>query len=85
MCMQMHCTSSAGTHDVLRIALEADKASDSGEAEQVERTTMMPFANEIVPVVDRVNRRMEITPPEGLLDLVTAVRKAASRQPQRPQ
>ena len=33
------------------------------------RTAMIPFAKEIVPVVDRLARRLEILPPEGLLNI----------------
>ncbi len=32
-------------------------------------TVLIPFVNEIVPVVDINNKRIEINPPEGLLDL----------------
>jgi 16S rRNA processing protein RimM len=30
---------------------------------------MVPFVSSIVPVVDMVDRRIEITPPAGLLSL----------------
>ncbi|CAG9466558.1 unnamed protein product [Pedinophyceae sp. YPF-701] len=54
-----------GTHDVLRIRrVESDEAGE-------ERTTLIPFAKEIVPYVDLEDNVMVITPPEGLLDLVT--------------
>lgn len=33
------------------------------------QTAMIPFAKEIVPVVDRVARRIHILPPEGLLNI----------------
>jgi 16S rRNA processing protein RimM len=39
-------------------------AGDDGTAE-----AMIPFVKEIVPVVDLVNRRIEILPPPGLLEL----------------
>lgn len=48
-----------------------------------ERTTLLPFATEIVPVVDRASKRMEITPPEGLLDLVTVAKKKVPARPRR--
>ena len=33
------------------------------------KTVLIPFVKEIVPVVDIENKRAEITPPEGLLEL----------------
>ncbi|MBF2065307.1 MAG: ribosome maturation factor RimM [Calothrix sp. C42_A2020_038] len=33
------------------------------------KTVLIPFVKEIVPVVDIQNKRAEITPPEGLLEL----------------
>ena len=33
------------------------------------KTILIPFVMKIVPVVDIVNKRIEITPPVGLLDL----------------
>ena len=72
------CGCIAGTHDVLRVALKGDKAASSAE-EEVQRTVLLPFAHAVVPVVDRAKRRMEITPPEGLLELVTTAKKAAKK------
>ncbi|CAL5229645.1 g13009 [Coccomyxa viridis] len=69
-----------GTHDVLRIALKAEGAPSAEEREQGERTTLLPFASEMVPVVDRASRRMEITPPEGLLDIVTTAKKPSAQR-----
>ena len=63
---------------MLRVALKADEAASSAE-EEVQRTILLPFASAVVPVVDRANKRMEITPPEGLLELVTTAKKAAAR------
>ncbi len=73
----MDCSCIAGAHDVLRVALKADEAVNS--AEEVQKTVLLPFARAVVPVVDRANRRMEITPPEGLLGLVTTAKRAAAR------
>ena len=70
----------AGTHDVLRIALKAEGAPSAEEREQGQRTTLLPFASEMVPVVDRASRRMEITPPEGLLDIVTTAKKPSAQR-----
>lgn len=33
------------------------------------KTLLIPFVREIVPIVDLQNRRMEITPPPGLLEI----------------
>ena len=45
---------------------------------------LLPFASEVVPVVDREDRRMEITPPVGLLDLVTTAKESRPK-PKRAQ
>ena len=60
---------------------EPEASSSRGEGG--ERTTLLPFATAIVPVVDRASRRMEITPPEGLLDLVTIAKKRVPARPKR--
>ena len=70
----------AGTHDVLRIALKAEEDPSAEEGEQGQRSTLLPFASEMVPVVDRASRRMEITPPEGLLDIVTTAKKPSAQR-----
>ena len=35
----------------------------------------MPFVKDICPGIDLKGRRLEITPPEGLLDVVSVVRR----------
>lgn len=55
---------STGAHDVLRVQLVSGEGS-----------VLIPFVKEIVPVVDRLYRKLQIDPPAGLLDLVTAVQK----------
>lgn len=58
-----------GTHDVLRVLLEADDPSDN-------RVTLVPFVKEIVPSVDTLSGTVIIDPPEGLLEISTpATRK----------
>lgn len=52
---------SAG-NDLLEVELFNQK---SGK----QKTVLIPFVREIVPVVDIENKRAEITPPEGLLEL----------------
>ena len=69
----------AGTYDVLRVALAPENTSSTEEAEGGERTVLLPFASEVVPVVDRKSRRMEITPPVGLLDLVTVAKESRAK------
>ncbi len=74
-CFQLHAVHApwcAGTHDILRIHLTqtADDIKRVGV-----RTVLLPFVRDLVPVVDLAERRMEILPPEGLLDL--AVRGGA--------
>lgn len=48
-----------GTYDVLQIRLAADE----------ECIAMLPFAKDIVPIVDLEQGVMKVTPPEGLLDI----------------
>ncbi len=60
----------AGTYDTLRVQLTTDSGSGEG-ASTSSRTVLLPFVAEMVPIVDRQARRMEITPPAGLLDIVT--------------
>lgn len=74
---------SAGTYDVLRVQLPREPGSGE-EASTSSRSVLLPFAAEFVPVVDRHGRRMEITPPEGLLDNVTQQeqrKKSVRRRP----
>ena len=44
-------------------------ASEGAGAAGAARHVLLPFAKAMVPVVDVAGRRMEITPPEGLLEL----------------
>jgi 16S rRNA processing protein RimM len=50
---------SAG-NDLLEVKVEGQKLP-----------VLIPFVNEIVPIVDLKNKRIEITPPPGLLELST--------------
>jgi 16S rRNA processing protein RimM len=34
-----------------------------------EQVILIPFVDEIVPIVDLITKRLEIVPPPGLLDL----------------
>ncbi|MBD2296664.1 ribosome maturation factor RimM [Anabaena sphaerica FACHB-251] len=51
-------------HDLLEVKLDASFAEDKAG-----KTILIPFVMEIVPVVDLENRRVEITPPPGLLSI----------------
>ncbi|NET01976.1 MAG: ribosome maturation factor RimM [Sphaerospermopsis sp. SIO1G2] len=51
-------------HDLLKV-----KFDPSFTENQAEKTILIPFVMEIVPIVDLENQRIEITPPPGLLSL----------------
>lgn len=51
-------------HDLLEVKLDSTFAEDKAG-----KTVLIPFVMEIVPVVDLENRRVEITPPPGLLSI----------------
>ncbi len=75
-----HLRAAAGTHDVLRIQLLPPPAQEQQQQEAEEGSSgpagpkyvLLPFAKELVPVVDLAAGRMDITPPEGLLELATS-------------
>jgi 16S rRNA processing protein RimM len=54
----------AAGNDLLEVKL--DPAFNQGKAE---KTVLIPFVMAIVPVVDLLAKRMEITPPPGLLEV----------------
>jgi hypothetical protein len=54
---------SSGANDLLRVCL----ASTINRSRDVQ--VWIPFVKEIVPLVDKETRRVEITPPAGLLEL----------------
>ncbi|KAG2487955.1 hypothetical protein HYH03_013534 [Edaphochlamys debaryana] len=62
--------SGMGSHDTLRIKL---RASEADIANSRIRYALVPFAKAICPMLDLAARRLELAPPEGLLDLATAV------------
>jgi ribosomal 30S subunit maturation factor RimM len=72
-----------GTYDTLRLRLVPTAADIRGSQY---RTVLVPFVEAIVPVVDKRGRRLELTPPEGLLDpaviTTTKLRKPYSPQQQ---
>ena len=73
----------AGTYDVLRIRLEEGTdtaAADSEPGSNSGSTVLVPFAADIVPVVNRVERTLEVNPPPGLLELA---KKRPAAKPRR--
>ena len=87
LCLQLD-PGYAGTHDVLRVLLRADMPVPSKpRTNKSGRFTMLiPFTHSFVPVVDLGRRVMEISPPTGLLDLVSpyAPRAAGPSSPPAP-
>lgn len=72
-----------GTYDTLRVQLS--EGSDSGgDATVSSRTVLLPFAAEVVPVVNRQARIMEITPPAGWLEIATIQEKQKKNVRRRP-
>ncbi len=72
----------AGTHDVLRIQLheqqqQQQEVQDAPKTEApgtppAPRFVLLPFAKALVPTVDVAAGLMEISPPEGLLELTSS-------------
>ncbi|PNW85551.1 hypothetical protein CHLRE_03g191950v5 [Chlamydomonas reinhardtii] len=62
--------SGMGTHDTLRVKLRASEADIMNSRI---RYCMIPFAKAICPVLDLKSRTLEVAPPEGLLDMASAV------------
>jgi hypothetical protein len=58
----------------LRIRREPESTNEG-----VPVTTLIPFVREICPVVSVSEGRLEIAPPDGLLDLVTVGATTATR------
>ncbi|BDA39526.1 ribosome maturation factor RimM [Candidatus Atelocyanobacterium thalassae] len=54
-------------HDLLEIKLNNLPLQESDKEQKI----LIPFVYEIVPVVDLKNKRIEINPPKGLLELST--------------
>ena len=53
-------------NDLLEVALATEQADGPMKAQP--RTVLIPFVEPIVPVVDVAQGRVEITPPDGLID-----------------
>lgn len=66
-----------GTYDVLRI--EHFQTDVEGNA----RKSLLPFAKEIVPVVDLEQRVLRVTPPEGMFDQPVSPPKKDRKKPSR--
>jgi 16S rRNA processing protein RimM len=67
----------AAGNDLLQVKLHQKEVEQEQESEEVEekskiqnpKTILIPFVKAIAPVVDLDERRIEITPPDGLLEL----------------
>ncbi|MGD1855675.1 MAG: ribosome maturation factor RimM [Leptolyngbyaceae cyanobacterium] len=53
-------------NDLLEVVLTSQDSTDLGQG--TPRTVLIPFVEAIVPVVDLTQKRIEITPPKGLID-----------------
>lgn len=84
---RLQASSSSGGSDGSEEA--GDEAGEGGEEEEGgsgapgPRHVLLPFAKAMVPVVDLAARRMEITPPEGLLELAAPSNLRRSRRENR--
>ena len=58
-------------HDLLEVQFDPDFVTNNEEltTDKAQKTVLIPFVMEIVPIVDLENRRVEITPPPGLLSV----------------
>lgn len=52
-------------NDLLEVTLDSESKEEPGKKSKV----LIPFVKEIVPLVDLTAKRIEIVPPDGLLDL----------------
>ncbi len=59
---------SAG-HDLLEVQLQTSQDQGQRTKDKGQKTVLIPFVTAIVPVVDLEARRVEITPPLGLLEI----------------
>jgi len=58
-------------HDLLEVKFDPAFITNNEEltTDKEQKTVLIPFVMEIVPVVDLATRRVEITPPPGLLSI----------------
>lgn len=58
-------------NDLLEVKLHENLTDDQGQKtkDKKQKTAMIPFVKAIAPVVDLGARRIEITPPSGLLEI----------------
>ncbi|MGF1677527.1 MAG: ribosome maturation factor RimM [Rivularia sp. (in: cyanobacteria)] len=68
----------AAGNDLLEVRLGKEEIRGQGDEEKIQnpksiiqnsKTVLIPFVREIVPVVDLLNNRIEISPPTGLLEI----------------
>ncbi|MCO5554577.1 hypothetical protein L7F22_008107 [Adiantum nelumboides] len=74
----------SGASDLLRVKLSESEDNQGGNKEVKDSLIWIPFVKEIVPIVDKKNRFVEITPPQGLLEL-NALSKPPLKQELRKQ
>ena len=68
----------------MRIQLDESADQPADQPKPPVRTTLIPFVKEMVPVVDRVRRVLEISPPEGLIEATTSTAKLAKGRRDQP-
>lgn len=56
-------------HDLLEVQLPPQDDKDQTKKDKKQKTVLIPFVKAIAPVVDIAARRIEITPPDGLLQI----------------
>ncbi|WP_445214846.1 ribosome maturation factor RimM [Brasilonema sp. UFV-L1] len=56
-------------NDLLEVQLHSAKDEEQKTRDKKQKTVLIPFVKAIVPIVDLEIRRIEITPPSGLLEI----------------
>ncbi|KAB8319974.1 ribosome maturation factor RimM [Tolypothrix campylonemoides VB511288] len=56
-------------HDLLEVQLHQQHNKGQTTKDKKQKTVLIPFVKAIAPVVDIAARRIEITPPDGLLEI----------------
>ncbi|OKH60704.1 ribosome maturation factor RimM [Scytonema sp. HK-05] len=56
-------------HDLLEVQLPQQQHKGQTTKDKKQKTVLIPFVKAIAPVVDIAARRIEITPPDGLLEI----------------
>lgn len=73
-----------GAHDLLKISLKA-RANDANAAPLQQRTMLLPFVKDFVPMIDQEKQAVFISPPPGLLELaMTPASKGKGKRKKAP-